>query len=117
MVLTVEAGPREVVVRRYTTTEIEIYWGDGSSLVSGFQGYVVNIGPSVTAIPRTEDTVARRATFTSLTPAQLYRITITVDGTTDVTYSGEQRTSEFCFSCWSGTSCQRGESRPGIGEG
>ena len=91
---TVEAGAMEVVVRQYTTSTIEVYWGDGSSLVTNFQGYDATIYPLTSGASRTVDAGTRQASFTNLQAGQLYTITVTIDGDNDIQYTADQRTSK-----------------------
>ena len=86
------AYPGEVVIRTYSTNQIEVYWGDGSHL-PGFQRYTVAIEPQGGSTPAV-DTVLRHATFSNLNPGDLYIIAVTVDADDTLMNTVPQRTSE-----------------------
>ncbi|XP_071791668.1 fibronectin-like [Asterias amurensis] len=87
---TLPADPGEVVIRTYSTNQIEVYWGDGSHL-PGFQRYTVAIEPQAGSTPAV-DTVLRHATFSNLNPGDLYIITVTVDADDTLINTVSQRT-------------------------
>ena len=81
-----------MLVRRYTETEIDVYWTDGSALVDGFLGYAFTVCPRDGVTTSYGD---RQALFSGLEPGRLYKVEVTVRGTTNVTYDIMQRTSRW----------------------